>query len=402
MDIVINGCGVAGPALAFWLLRAGHKVLLLEEASALRSGGYIIDFWGVGYDLAEKMGLIGEIRRMGYQMRAVRLVDGSGRTRGGFDISVFGRLTHDRFTSLRRSDVSGAIYRAIEGRVEMRFGDSVAGLTEQPDGVLVTFDHGPPRRADLVIGADGLHSRIRRLAFGPDAQFEHALGYHVAALEVPGYRPRDELVYVSHGMPGRQVARFAMRDDRTLLLFIMRDEHVGAGDPKTVLRRAFRDSGVEWPQIEQALDSTNELYYDTVSQIRMDRWTRGRIALIGDAAACVSLMAGEGTGLAMAEAYVLAGELNTCGGDYAAAFARYERRLQPLLKKKQQAAVQFASSFAPKTRLGIAFRNVMTRMMDLPFVAEFFIGRSLRDDIELPDYDSAGAQEGTGVPLRAG
>ena len=118
----------------------------------------------------------------------------------------------------------------------------------------------------------------------------------------------------------------------------------------------------------------------------MDRWTKGRTALIGDAAACVSLLAGEGTGLAMAEAYVLAGELRDCGGDPIAAFTRYQARIMPFLKRKQESAAKFASSFAPKSATGITFRNLVTRLFRIPSFADFFIGRDLRDDIELPDY----------------
>jgi 2-polyprenyl-6-methoxyphenol hydroxylase-like FAD-dependent oxidoreductase len=386
VKIVINGIGVAGPALGYWLTKAGHEVLLVEEAPRLRAGGYIIDFWGLGYDIAEEMGLIGEIRRLGYQVREVRFVGRDGRKRGGFDVSVFGRMTHDRFTSVPRSDVSATVYRALEGKVEAIFGDSVAGIDEHDNGVRVTFDHAPSCDADLVIGADGLHSRVRRLAFGADSEFITSLGYHVAAFEVEGYRPRDELVYVSHGLPGRQVSRFAMRDNKTLFLFVFRDEYMCAGQPKSILCEAFADSGWEWPQIEIELARTSDLYFDTVSQVRMDQWTRGRTALVGDAAACVSLMAGEGTGLAIAEAYVLAGELHACGDDFRAAFARYEQRLMPFLKRKQASAATFASSFAPKTFFGISFRNVVTKLMRVPSIAELFIGRELRDDIELPDY----------------
>jgi 2-polyprenyl-6-methoxyphenol hydroxylase-like FAD-dependent oxidoreductase len=389
MKIVINGIGVAGPALGYWLTKAGHEVLLVEEAPHLRAGGYIIDFWGIGYDIAERMGLVGEIRRLGYQVREVRFVGRDGRRIGGFDVGVFGRLTHDRFTSVARSDVSATIYRAIEGKVETIFGDSVAGIDEHDHGVRVTFDRAPPCDADLVIGADGLHSRVRRLAFGADAQFIASLDYHVAAFEAEGYRPRDEHVYVSHGLPRRQVSRFAMRDDKTLFLFVFRDEHMRGGEPKSILREAFAGSGWEWPQIERELERTSDLYFDTVSQVRMDRWTRGRTALVGDAAACVSLMAGEGTGLAIAEAYILAGELQACADDYAAAFARYEQRLVPFLKRKQASAARFASSFAPKTSLGLTFRNGVTKLMRVPAVAELFIGRELRDDIELPDYGFA-------------
>jgi 2-polyprenyl-6-methoxyphenol hydroxylase-like FAD-dependent oxidoreductase len=390
MRIVINGIGVAGPALAYWLTKSGHEVLLVEEAPQLRAGGYIIDFWGIGYDIVERMGLIGDIRALGYQVREVRLVDRAGRKRGGFDVDVFRRMTNDRFTSVRRSDVSATIYHAIETKVETLLGDSVARIEDDGHRVRVCFDRAAEREVDLVIGADGLHSRVRRLVFGPDADFETSLGYHVAAFEADGYRPREELIYVSHAQPGRQISRFAMRDDKTLFLFIFRDELMtGHEEPKAVLRRVFADAGWEWPQIEAEIERTRDIYFDSVSQIRMNRWTKGRVALLGDAAACVSLMAGEGTGLAIAEAYVLAGELHACRGDFATAFARYEQRLMPFLKKKQQSAEKFASAFAPKTSFGIAFRDLVTRLLRVPLVGDLALGRDLRDDIALPHYDFA-------------
>lgn len=389
MNIIINGLGVAGPALAYWLTTSGHDVLLVEQAPCLRGGGYVIDFWGIGYDIVEKMGVIAEIRRLGYQVSEVRFVDDHGVKRGGFGVDVFWRLTKDRFTSLRRSDVSATIYRAIEGEVETIFGDSVAGIQEHAAGVHVTFDHAPPRQVDLVIGADGLHSRVRQLAFGAESDFEVSLGYHVAAFEVEGYRPRDELIYVSHNLPGRQLSRFSMRDDKTMFLFICRDEYVRGDDPKAILKDAFAGVGWEWPQIERELEHAPDIYFDTVSQIRMKRWTKGRVALVGDAGACVSLMAGEGTGLAIAEAYVLAGELHACAGDFATAFARYEQRLMPFVRTKQQTAAKFAASFAPKTAVGISFRNAVTKLMRVPFIAEYVVGRDLRDHIDLPSYDFA-------------
>src|SRR4051794_16823484 len=161
MRIVINGVGIAGPTLAYWLKKAGHELLLVETAPRLRSGGYVIDFWGVGYDIAEKMGLISRIRELGYQLNEVRFVDRLGRKCGGFSADVFRRLTQGRFTSLRRSDLAGAIYDALGGTVETLFGDSVAGIEETERCLRVRFDHAPPREADLLIGADGLHSRVR-------------------------------------------------------------------------------------------------------------------------------------------------------------------------------------------------------------------------------------------------
>jgi 2-polyprenyl-6-methoxyphenol hydroxylase-like FAD-dependent oxidoreductase len=403
MRIAINGAGIAGPTLAYWLAEAGHEVVLVEHASHLRSGGYVVDFWGVGFDIAEKMGLMPRVMEQGYAVKEVRLVDAKGRRCGGFPVEVFRRLTSSRFTSVRRSDLSATIYAAIAGRVETIFGDSIAALDEHARGVRVQFDRGESREVDLVVGADGLHSRIRKLAFGPDATFEVPLGYHVAAFETVGYRPREDLVYVSHAVPGRQVSRFSMRDDRTLFLFVFSDEYVGAETPndanaqKRTLRRAFGGAGWECGRILEALDDAQELYFDRVSQIRMQKWTKRRTALVGDAAACVSLLAGEGTGLAMAEAYVLATEINRRGDDYTDAFARYERLMMPFLAKKQQAAAKFASSFAPRTRIGIAFRNVVTGLLRIPAVADFFVGRSLRDDIVLPDYRSNASSQRSSI-----
>jgi len=392
MRIIINGVGIAGPTLAYWLKKAGHDVMLVEAAPQLRRGGYVLDFWGVGYDIAEKMGLLPRIRELGYQVREVRFVDRRGRKRGGFPVDVFGRLANGRFTTLRRADLAATIYAALDGAVETVFGDSVASIDETGNGVRVGFDHAPPREADLVVGADGLHSRVRRLVFGPDAGFEASLGYHVAAFAIEGYRPREELVYVSHAVPGRQVSRWSMREDKTVFLFAFRDEYLTGKSPsneqerRAALASVFADVGWECPQILAAMAEVGDVYFDRVSQIRMDCWTKGRTALIGDAAACVSLMAGEGAGLAMAEAYVLAGEIRNCGGDHTAAFARYQTRMMPFLQRKQGSAAKFASAFAPKTAFGITFRNLVTRLLRLPFVVDFFFGRELRDDIKLPDY----------------
>jgi 2-polyprenyl-6-methoxyphenol hydroxylase-like FAD-dependent oxidoreductase len=393
MRVIINGVGIAGPTLAYWLRKSGHEVLLVEAAPQLRIGGYVIDFGLVGYDIAEKMGLIPRLRDLGYQVRELRFVDREGRTSASLSIDALVRLTHGRYITLRRSDLAATIYGALEGTVETIFGDSVASIEEAGACVRVGFDHAPPREADLVIGADGLHSRVRQLVFGPDPGVEISLGYHVAAFEVEGYRPRDELVYLGYGVPGRQIFRFSMREDRTLFLFVFRDAYLPAESPandqerKSVLTNVFADVGWECPQILTALASVGSIYFDRASQIRLDRWTKGRAALVGDAAACVSLMAGQGSILAMAEAYMLAGELRDCGGDYGAAFNRYEQRLMPFLKRKQRSVAKSASSIAPKTAFGMRFRNLVVRLMRrLPFVVDFFIGRELRDQVELPDY----------------
>jgi 2-polyprenyl-6-methoxyphenol hydroxylase-like FAD-dependent oxidoreductase len=393
MKIAINGAGIAGPALAYWLLHHGHEPVLIERASAPRTGGYVIDFWGAGYDMAEKMGILPRLLDLGYQVGEVRFVDAAGRRSGGFSTDVFTRMTGGRFTSLQRSDLAATIYSAIEGKVETVFGDGIASIAEEADCVHVGFDHAAPRDFDLVIGADGLHSHVRSLTFGEEAGFERFLGYNVAAFELTGYRPRDELTYVSQALAGRQVSRFSKRDDRTLFMFCYREKEPAPipGDDagrREVLRREFADMKWEVPAILDAMEGVDDIYFDRVSQIEMPRWTKGRVALIGDAAACVSLLAGEGCGLAMTEAYVLAGEIARAGNDHAAAFARYEERMQPFLAAKQATARKFASSFVPGTDFGVAFGNWMVRLMVIPPVANFLVG-DLNDNIDLPVYEAA-------------
>ncbi|MCH9669780.1 MAG: FAD-binding domain [Actinomycetia bacterium] len=390
MKVAISGAGIAGPTLAYWLHRAGHVPTLIERAPALRTGGYIIDFWGLGYEVARRMGIEAAVREVGYDVNALRAVDSAGRQQAQVSVDAFRRATDGRYAAIARSDLAATIYGAVCDDVETMFGDTITAIDEGPDGVELTFATAPARKFDLVIGADGLHSTVRALAFKDAGTGERFLGCMVAACVVSGYRPRDELTYVTYSIPGRQVARFALRDDRTLFLFVGRAEGPGAvGDVdacRAWLRTDFGDAGWESPQILAAVDAAEDVYFDVVSQIRLDRWTRGRVALVGDAAACPSLLAGEGTGLAMLESYVLAGELLTAQGDYAKAFAAYERRLRSFIEGKQNSALRMVGFFAAGTKLGIWLRTLGMRAAQIPIVANLVVARAFRDDFDLPDY----------------
>ena len=401
MRIAIQGAGVAGPTLAWWLRRYGHDPVLLEKAPSLRTGGYVIDFWGVGYDIAEKMGILGALHEQGYAMQELRMVDERGEPTARLGVETFRALTDGRYLSIARGDLAATIHRACEG-IETRFGTTITALEDRGDAVDVSLSDGGRDRFDLVVGADGLHSGVRALQLGPEEKFERFLGFQVAVFTAPAYRPRDELTFVCHTLPGRHLARIALHGDDTAFLFIWRTDRDGGGpespttdeEKRRVLRDVFRDMGWEAHAVLRRLDEADGIYFDRVSQIRMDAWTRGRVALVGDAAACVSLLAGEGTGLAILEAYVLAGELERAGGDYAAAFAAYESRLRPFLAKKQETATRFAGFFAPKTRLALAVRDLLVRVSSVPFLAKTFVGPSLRDDIELPEYGERAGVEG--------
>ncbi len=391
MRIAISGAGVAGPTLAHWLLKGGHDVTLIEIAPALRTGGYVIDFWGHGYTIAERMGILPEVLEAGYQLESVKLVNARGSVVGGFNADIFRRMTEGRYTSLPRRRPRRDHLPQHRAGVETIFRDSIAALEQHADGVRVSLEHGGDRDFDLLIGADGLHSRVRELAFGPQERFEHQLGYHVAAFEVEGYRPRDGLAYIAHADPGRQVARFALRGDVTMFLVVFTSDKLGGAEPhdraarQATLRRVLAGMGWEVPRILDAMNEAGEIYFDRVSQIRMPRWSDGRVMLLGDAASCVSLLAGEGTGLAMIEAYVLAGELARAGGDHPAAFAAHEQLLRPFIEGKQASAAKFAGAFAPRTAFGVWFRNQVTKLMKIPAVANLAAG-DLRDELELPEY----------------
>ena len=392
MRIAISGAGIAGPTLAYWLRRGGHDTTLIEKSPQLRTGGYVVDFWGLGYDIAERMGLCPQLEAAGYQVEDVRLVDRRGDRVGGFPTAGLRRALGGRFTSVPRGDLAALIHGAIDDDVETVFGDTITAVSQDDAGVRLELEHGGGREFDVLVGADGLHSPVRRLVFGPDSRFEHDLGYRVAAFEARGYRPRDELVYVSHGLPRRMVGRFTMRDDRTMFLLVFTADQVrgpepaGIGDVKALLREVFADSGWESRQILMALDAADDVYYDRVCQIRMAKWYDGRVAVIGDAAAAVSLLAGEGTGLAMLEAYVLAGEIERAGAEFVTAFDRYQQSLRPFIAGKQRAAERFASSFAPRTAPGVWVRNQLSKLLSYPGVGDWMLRRQLHDDFRLPDY----------------
>ena len=390
---LISGAGIAGPTLAYWLLRAGWTPTLIERAPEARKGGYVIDFWGLGYDIAERMGLAEEIQRIGYHVQELRIVGDRGGRTAGFGAAVFRQLTGGRYVTVKRTDLAALLLAKVADRCEVVFGEEIVGLDENPGGVDVRFRRGGARRFDIVVGADGLHSRLRALDLGPEADSEVFLGYVVAAFEAQDYRPRDDDVYVIHNEPGLMLARFAQKDDTTLFLFVAALEpgesagaQEGEGQKSLLAARCSTMRWMEAPRIYCALQSAESIYFDRVSQIQLDRWSRGRVALVGDAAFCPSLLAGQGAALAMTASYVLAGELVRHGGDHADGFQSYERLLRPFIQRKQNAAKGFARAFAPRTRLGILFRNAVVRAAAAPVLSRLTVGRDVADRIALPNY----------------
>ncbi len=390
--VLVSGAGVAGSCLAWWLDRCGYAVTLVEQAPEPRTGGYVIDFWGLGYDVAEKMGLLDELRRNDLNVQEFRIVDRGGRPISGFNQAAVQELIKGRGMSLPRSALASALYEAVKDRVEVRFGNSVTGLEDRPNGVDVTFREDETQTFDLVIGADGLHSGVRRLCFGEEARFERFLGYYVAAFTAQGYRFRDPGAYVTYGEPGRQIWRITLDEDSTvfMLVFADPDPHAApiydSSGQKEILIRLYSGGGWETEEMLHALQASTDLYFDRVSQIVMPSWTKGRIALIGDACACPSLLAGEGSAMAMAEAYTLAGELDVARGNHASAFEMYEQRLRPYVERKQKGARGFAASFVPRSACGLWLRNAAINVANQLGLIRLLFRAQMSSGIELQNY----------------
>jgi len=389
---LISGAGIAGCCLAWWLEKYGYAVTLVEQAAEPRQGGYVIDFWGLGFDVADRMGLLGELRSKDLDTHNFLVVDERGQRITCIDQRAMQDLTGGRLLSLQRSSVALALYAAAKDRIALRFNDSVAALKDGPDGVDVQFRGGDTARYDLVFGADGMHSTVRRLTFGDHPDVEHYLGYFVAAFTAPGYRHRDPHDYVTYALPGRQIWRVTLNEDASVFLLLVADANPGAfpvHDPalqKEILAGLFADAGWEAAEMLVALAAATDLYFDRVSQIEVPSRTKRRVALLGDACACPSLLAGEGSSMAMAEAYTLAGELHAAGGDHAAAFKAYEQRLRPYVERKQKAARGFAGSFVPKTSFGLGLRNLSLDASTKLGLTRLLFGAQLRDPLKLEDY----------------
>ena len=244
-----------------------------------------------------------------------------------------------------------------------------------------------------MVGCDGLHSVVRQIAFGQEQQFEKFLGYYAASFLTTDYPHREELTYVSYGEPGRQISRYALRGNRSAFLFVFSrerpfPEHPHGARAKQIVRDTFsNDKWIETSELLERMNTCDEFYFDSVSQIQMPVWSRGRTVLLGDAAFCPSLLAGEGAAFAMTGAYILAGELNRTQGDHLAAFKSYEEKLRGFIESKQQRAEHFAASFAPATQFGLRMRDLILRAADsfLP-LGKWLVRTMVGDSLQLPDY----------------
>ena len=364
-DILISGASIAGPTLAYWLRRYGFNPTVVERASTPRDGGYAVDFRGAAQiHVLEHMGVLAEIQRMNTNMGAMSFVNSAGKPLAGLE--DFDILTGD--IEILRGDLSRILYEATRRDAEYIFNDSIAAMSDTDDGVTVTFERGQPRRFDLVVGADGLHSNVRRLAFGEESRFMHNLGYYISVFTTANHLSLDYSGLIYSGVPRRTVAVYSARENtesKVLFFFASSPLDYNIRDreqQQKIIADRFADVGWEVPRLLKTMRDSPDFYFDSISQIRMDRWSHGRIVLVGDAGSSPSPASGMGTGLAVVEAYVLAGELKAAGGDYSAAFAAYEQQTRDFAHKCHK----FASAinwFVPQTRSKLWVRNQLFRIL---------------------------------------
>ncbi|MGW6484947.1 FAD-dependent monooxygenase [Streptomyces sp. NPDC055059] len=389
LDVLVSGASVAGPAVALALSLHGARVTVVEKAAALREGGFAVDFRGwVHRTVLTALGIHDDIHARQTRMGRQTVVDADGTPRVDLPAEL---MSGD--VEIFRGDLARILYEHSRDTVEYVFGDSIATLTEDDRGVDVTFERAAPRRFDLVVAADGLHSPTRRLVFGDESRYLRFLDHYVAGFGIPNHLGLDRTGRL-YSDPGRavSVSNYDGDPDRAGALLVFRSEPLDhdrrdVDQQKRILAERFAGMGWEAPRVLKALEDADDLYFDAIAQIHVDRLTKGRVVLLGDAGYGAT-MGGMGTGVAIVGAYVLAGELALAGGDHRTAFAAYEAQIADFAKGCQKISGNAGPFFAPPTERKIRSRDRMYRLLSSRLMAGFFkrLTEKAATALDLKDY----------------
>lgn len=382
--ILISGAGIAGLTLAYFLEKNGFEPVVIERASSLRNGGYMIDFFSSGVHVIEQMGLLDLLKKRDHGSSIVRQYNDKGKKSMTLDISAFRNAQKGKLFNFLRTDLVDILYQAVKGKIELRYNTSIAAVEEQTNGVLVRFEDGKEELFDLLVGADGIHSKVRELVFDPKEVEKFFLGYYVAGLEhnVPLQIRKDEVLSMT--IPCKQVMTYTISEDnleQNTSVFVLKTgkrlPEMRHQERVQFLRKEFATFTNPVPEILDTASQLNNMYFDEVSQIKMaGNWSKGRTILIGDAAYCITLLSGQGASMAMTGAYLLAEKLIASHGAYAKSYAAFENELRPLVSSMQKKAIKNANSYLPSSSFSLWIRNLLAPILfTRPFIP--FIIRQL-------------------------
>lgn len=396
MQILISGASIAGPVLAYWLTRHGHDVTVVERAAALRkTGGHAIDLFKPAVEITEKMGVLPQVQE--HSTGTTRMtICRTGKRPTEVNLTNVYRATSDRHVEIMRDDLSEIYFNAGRNDVEYLFDDTITAISADGE---VDFERAAPRRFDIVVGADGLHSGVRRLVFGEVAS--EYIGAYLGVLSLPKDTVPDGLNVVD-AVPRRLVSVYTARhlDDARAVFLFRRDSpldvhHRDVDRQKSLLREEFDGQSAQVDGWLKELDQTPSFYFDSVTQLLNDTWSRGRVTLVGDAGYCPGPAVGGSTSLAVYGAYVLAGELTRAGGDYTRAFAAYEKAMQSPVRESREVARRAAKTLVPTSPTGVwalAHGAQLLSHLPTPLARKLFgggLGFKIPDSMQVEDYPAA-------------
>jgi 2-polyprenyl-6-methoxyphenol hydroxylase-like FAD-dependent oxidoreductase len=370
LRVLISGASVAGPTAAYWLTRQGCAVTVVERMplAAVRTSGHAVDLFGPAVDVAEWTGVLPAVIEARTRTDIVSFQRDHGR---GVDVEMRRLVAgiSGRHVEIMRGDLAGVLLEATCDDAAYLFDDSISTLVQEPDGVAVTFEHAPADRFDLVIGADGLHSTVRRLVFGPEDQFRRFLGGYLAGAALPNDLGLEGRMLVWNA-PGRLAAIYPVHQTTTArggFLFRCEEElqlhHRDVEGQKRVLHQVYGGDGWHVPELLAAIDAAEDFYFDSISQIVMDTWIKGRVALVGDAGYSPGPAVGGGTSIAMVGAYVLAQELARAGDEYRAGLRAYEDRMRELARRARSIGSTTMATLIPRTALQVWLTPELLRLV---------------------------------------
>jgi 2-polyprenyl-6-methoxyphenol hydroxylase-like FAD-dependent oxidoreductase len=368
MKVAICGAGISGLTLAHRMHAHGWDVVVLERTAGPRKQGYMIDFFGPGFDAAEAMGLLPGLRERAHPIDEASYVDAAGRTTAHLTFARFAAAERGRLMSLLRSDLEAELREQLPDGVDLRYGAGVAEVRDEPGGVRVGLTDGSWLTADLLVGADGIHSTVRRLVFGEERRFLRYLGFHTAAFQFhdPVVEEATRHRVCLTDTPRRQMGIYGLGAGRVATFTVHRTpDPTLPTDARSAVQEAYRCLGWLVPRALAACPPSSEVFYDQVAQIEMPRWSRGRVALLGDACAAVSLLAGQGASLGLGGAYVLAEEL-AAAPTIEVGLERYEGTWRPVTTDRQEAGRRAARWFLPASQRQVRLRRVALKLGRLP------------------------------------